>query len=315
MGCRRFADAVEKLQNEFSRLDFACREIQSGGQAEKLYQWPGPADEDFLICVHRSGSVQEPFHRHDFFYFNYTYRGEYESLSCKYDHRITIREGELYAGQPYAGHALCVHDNHETVIIGVLVRRETFFRSFLPTLSAGSGLFHFFTGPAARHFSEEFIHFKPDESCAIRSLLEIMAVEYAFRRPDTQDVLKPLVLAFFAQIARQYAGVHPDPAHPTISGQVVQYILDHVASATLKGAASQLSYHPNYISTVMRKELGKTFSEVLLEQRMTLADALLKDTSLTVEEIARMLGYNSSNFHRAFRGYYRRSPRQSTEKL
>lgn len=110
-----------------------------------MYCWPGPEQENILICVHKSDGVQELFHRHDFFYFNYTYKGEYDSLSYKYDNQITIREGELYAGQPFAGHALCVHDNQETIIIGVLIRRETFFRSFLPLLSADSGLFHFFS--------------------------------------------------------------------------------------------------------------------------------------------------------------------------
>ena len=69
---------------------------------------------------------QELFHRHDFFYSNYTYQGEYDSISFKYDHRITVRCGELYAGQPFAGHAICVHDDKETVIIGVLIKRDTF---------------------------------------------------------------------------------------------------------------------------------------------------------------------------------------------
>ena len=55
--------------------------------------------------VHQCGGEQEPFHHHDFFYFNFTYKGEYDSLSYKYDNRITIRVGELYAGQPFAGHA------------------------------------------------------------------------------------------------------------------------------------------------------------------------------------------------------------------
>ena len=65
-----------------------------------MYCWPGPEQENILICVHKSSGVQELFHRHDFFYFNYTYKGEYDSLSYKYDHQITIRERELYAGQP-----------------------------------------------------------------------------------------------------------------------------------------------------------------------------------------------------------------------
>ena len=78
------------------------------------------------------------------FYFNYTYQGQYDSLSYKYDYRITIHEWELYEGQPFARHALCVHDDQETTIIGKLIQRQAFFRVFLPILPANPKLFHFY---------------------------------------------------------------------------------------------------------------------------------------------------------------------------
>lgn len=41
------------------------------------------------------------------------------------------------------------------------------------------------------------------------------------------------------------------------------------------------------------------------------AVSLLKGTTLSVEEIAAMVGYtNNSNFYKAFREYYHQSPRQ-----
>ena len=276
-----------------------------------MYRWPEPPEEDILVCVHKSSGEQELFHRHDFFYFNYTYKGQYESLSYRYDHKITIRENELYAGQPFAGHALCVHDNQETTIIGILVKRETFFRSFLPLLSTSSRLFRFFLDPSTKHYSEEFIHFKPENSYGLRSLLEMMVTEYAFRQQDTQAILKPLTPAFLMQITRQYAQNYTLPAEETLSEQIIRYMNEHIGNVNLKKIAAHFSYHPNYLSTVIRRELGKTFSEVLLEQRMDRAAILLKSTELSIEEIAYMLGYsNSSNFYKAFREYYGRSPRE-----
>ena len=311
MGNTRFVSAIEKLQDDFSTLNFAYHDFQVGEQWEKMYRWPGPPEEDILICVHKSNGEQELFHRHDFFYFNYTYKGQYESLSYQYNHKITILENELYAGQPFAGHALCVHDNQETIIIGVLVKRETFFRSFLPLLSTSPRLFHFFLDPSTKHYSEEFLHFKVEDSCGVRTLLELMVTEYAFKRPDTQAILKPLTLAFLMQITRQYTLDYPVASDSNLSEQIVQYMNANIGHVSLKDIAAHFSYHPNYLSTVMRKELGKSFSELLLEQRMERAIILLKGTTLPVEEIALMLGYsNSSNFHKAFREYFGRSPRE-----
>ena len=127
MGKEVLCASIQQLREQFLTLDWTYHDFPVGSQSEKMFCWPGPLEEEILICVHQSGGRQELFHRHDFFYFNFTYQGEYDSISFKYDNRITIREGELYAGQPFAGHALCVHDDKETTIIGVLIQRETFF--------------------------------------------------------------------------------------------------------------------------------------------------------------------------------------------
>lgn len=205
-----------------------------------------------------------------------------------------------------------VHDDKETTIIGILIQKETFFRSFLPMLSANSKFFHFLLDPATNSFSDEFLHFKITDDCNIRALLEMMVVEYANRQEDTQNVLKTLVLAFLMQITRQYALVnHHEPADSSLSEQIIQYMGEHSDTVTLKDIAKQFSYHPNYVSALLRKEIGRSFSEILLEQRMKRAVILLRGTKLTINEIALMLGYsNSSNFYKAFRDYYHMTPRE-----
>ena len=91
---------------------------------------------------------------------------------------------------------------------------------------------------------------------------------------------------------------------------MVRYLGEHVDTVTLSALAARFSYHPNYVSTLLRQETGKTFSELLLEQRMDRAAILLKGTDLSVAEVARTLGYlNTSNFHKAFRAHYGITPR------
>ena len=66
----------------------------------------------------------------------------------------------------------------------------------------------------------------------------------------------------------------------------MQYIGEHFDTVTLAELAEHFSYHPNYISTLLTKELGKSFSELVLEQRMERAAAVLRGTQLPVSEIA-----------------------------
>ena len=172
-------------------------------------------------------------------------------------------------------------------------------------------MFHFFLDPSTNCFSEEYLHFKIEDDCNIRTLLEMMVIEYAHKGEDTQDILKPLALAFLMQVARQYTFANQRPPADNLSDRIVRYISEHSDKVTLKDIAARFSYHPNYISTLLHRELGKSFSEILLSQRMERAVILLKGTDLAINEIALMLGYsNSSNFYRAFREYYGVSPRE-----
>lgn len=311
MGQLSLSESLHALQEQFDTLDWTYHDLPGKGHSEKMYRWPGDPKEAILICVHKSSGVQELFHRHDFFFFNYTYQGQYDSLSYKYDNLITIREKELYAGQPFAGHALCVHDNQETIVVGVLIQKETFFRSFLPLLTANSKLFHFFLDPSTNSFSEEYLHLKIEDSCTIQTLLEMMVIEYANKREDTQDVLGPLALSFLTQVARQSAEASRERKPERLCDRILLYISEHFDTVTLKELGERFSYHPNYISTLLTRELGKSFSQLLLEQRMERAVILLGGTTLSVNEIALLLGYtNSSNFYKAFRAFYGMSPRQ-----
>ena len=307
MSRKLFADSVALLQDAFSRLDWALHDAPDG--RGKMFRWPGRPEEEIIVCAHQSRGLREPFHTHDFFFFNYTYKGSYECLSERPDRRITVGEGEIYAGQPAAAHALLAHDDRETVIIGLLIQKRTFFHALLPLLTTGFALFDFLLGPAAGREADAALHFKVKRSCLIHSMIESMVIEYASPRPDTQNVLKPMALAFLLMAAR-YA---PQPAsvHDRLCDRMTRYIATHVDTVTLQELAEHFPYHPNYISGLLARETGERFTEIRTRLRLEKALLLLEQSTLAVEEIARLLGYqNNSNFYRDFRRKYGLSPRE-----
>lgn len=302
---------MEKLAEIFAHRNWKYLDTEPGSPWEKTFRWPGLPEEEIMICVHKGCKIREVFHRQDFFFFNYAYKGSYGAFSHQHDNYITVKEGECCIGQPYTGYALSKKGEEEFTIIGVLIQKNTFYRFFFPVLSTDMKLFHFFLDPRTNTMSDDFIHLTLNECTPIRPLLEMMVTEYAFPEQDTQAILKPLVLTLLMHIARQYRLKNKKPAKAKLSDQIFQYINTHMDTVTLKELAGHFSYHPNYISTLLRRETDKTFSKILLELRMERADMLLKDTTLSIEEIACMLGYsNSSNFYKAFRKYYHISPRK-----
>ncbi len=303
--------AVNKLGIEFSSLDLSFHQMENGNPGDITSYWPGDENEDVLVCVFKVKRISEPFHRQDFFFINYAYEGSYQALSEKYNNLITIDEDECYIGQPYSGYALRADSDKDVTIVGILIRKDSFFHEYLPTVYTDAELFRFFIEPQSNKFSDEFIHLSVTKDHVIRSLLELMVIEYADRKDDTQRILKSMLQTLMLEIARRYKIERTGGKKKSLSDRILEYMDDHSDVVTLKEIAERFNYHPNYISTLLHRSTGRKFSEILLEKRMARAILLMKNTSLSVEEIAAMLGYSDqSSFYKAFKNYYHVSPRE-----
>ena len=302
--------AINKLGIEFEDLDLSFHQISGRPEGNVTFYFPGLDQEDVLVCVFKGKNIHEPFHRQDFFFVNYAYRQNYDALSARFDTQITIRENECYISQPYGGYALRGQSDTDIVIIGVLIRKEAFFREYLHVLSSDAALFRFFLEPQKDRFSDEFIHLSFDAHHPVRRLLELMVIEYANRTDDTQTILKPMLLTLLLHITRRYRMENAVMTEKTLPEEIVQYITDHMEKVSLADIGKAFSYHPTYISSLLHKETGKTFSQILLEKRMERAVILLRNTTLSIEEIAALIGYSDhSNFYKAFKDFYGMTPR------
>lgn len=302
--------AINKLGIEFEDLDLSFHQIPGRPEGDVTSYFPGLDQEDVLVCVFKGKNIHEPFHRQDFFFVNYAYRQNYDALSARFDNQITIRENECYISQPYGGYALRGQSDTDIVIIGVLIRKEAFFREYLHVLSSDAALFRFFLEPQKDRFSDEFIHLSFDAHHPVRRLLELMVIEYANRTDDTQTILKPMLLTLLLHFTRRYRMENAVMTEKTLPEEIVQYITDHMEKVSLADISKAFSYHPTYISSLLHKETGKTFSQILLEKRMERAVILLRNTTLSIEEIAALIGYSDhSNFYKAFKDFYGMTPR------
>ncbi len=302
------SESIKKLSDEFMEINW---EYEYDAHGEKIQLWPGTDQEDIMICVYKGRKFLENFHRQNFFFFNFAYKGCYSAFSHTNNNRIVISEGECYIGQPFTGYAINDESPSDVTIIGVLIRPEAFFKTYFHVLSGDKKMFSFFLNPQKNKYSDEFIKLKFDDTFSTRHLLELMIVEYNTSQDNSQEILKTLTLSLMMQVARQYAASHAEAHYNTNIEKIVAYIGENFDHVTLSSVAEHFSYHPNYVSNLLSKELGKSFSQIVLEQRMERAKALLSGTSLSVAEVAEMVGYmNTSSFHRTYKGFFGVSPRE-----
>ncbi len=79
--------------------------------------------------------------------------------------------------------------------------------------------------------------------------------------------------------------------------KAIQFIyLNIYQQSSLEQVADYLNISKSYISTIFKKETGMTVTEYILHKKIALAKTYLKDETLSITNIAIMLGFNSYNY-------------------
>jgi len=126
-----------------------------------------------------------------------------------------------------------------------------------------------------------------------------------------RELLFALYAAALEALRRSGPLPRADVARKVVS-DAVAFLGDHLSqSPTVEMAASFVGLSPTYLTTVVRKELGKPLHEVLADMRLEKARELLAQSNLSVKEIARLSGFTAADyFSRSFRRAMGVSPRQ-----
>ena len=92
---------------------------------------------------------------------------------------------------------------------------------------------------------------------------------------------------------------------------MLNYIQTNYQTVTLEDMAQQFHLSEPYISKYIKDKSGKTFGDFVQGIRMKKARTLLKNSNMTVENIAYTVGYqNVEHFNRLFKKKYNMTPIQ-----
>ena len=90
---------------------------------------------------------------------------------------------------------------------------------------------------------------------------------------------------------------------------IIGYIRSYYREASLKELAEKMFLSPPYLSKMITDLFGKSFKELLFEERIRRATELIVKTDIPIGEIINNVGYeNESYFHREFKRITGRTP-------
>ncbi|MEO7718358.1 MAG: AraC family transcriptional regulator [Capsulimonas sp.] len=172
-----------------------------------------------------------------------------------------------------------------------------------------------FRGLAARAMTRELvsnygsIYQLSPQSPIIKRMLGFESSPYTTIHPhalDGAEIVLELLLALAAS-ARERA--EPDPAMDLIKQALEIIDRDLELDLNVGTLARTMGVNREYLSRAFQKCLQRSPKEILMEMKIRRASFLLKDTDISIKQIAARLGYSDyTNFIRAFRSMTKMTP-------
>lgn len=316
----RQLDIVEALQiktgqnlNEYGGSELHVREGEKYPRMpERFFFHQGPI---YISKHHRYAPM--PLHVHSFVELNYIYSGS--CIQHINGERIVLTEGQMCLLDTDIPHAL-EPLGEQDILVNIIMKKETLSAAFLNRLSrnglVGRFLLNVITDNS-RH--DRFIVFHSEQNGNLHYIVRNMMCEFFDPAAYSQEMIYSYCLVMFTELMRVYE--YDTNYHSTRSLQrfdllqILYYIEENYRSCTLKDLAGHFNFNANYLSNMLKKSTGKPFSELVRTQRMIRAAELLRQTELSIEEIAAAVGYESTGFfYEKFTESYGSTPAQYRKK-
>jgi len=265
--------------------------------------------------------VHFPKHRHN--YIEVVYMCQGATTHIVNDESIQLEEGDLLFLSQRAVHEI-LPARKEDIAINFIILPEFFEQMYAMLEEEKSPLSDFIIGCLfQRHSNYNYLYFNVAGVLPIQNLVEIL-VYYVSEQNVDQNLLSikqrtmSLLLVQLMHFADKMRTSQDDGKSDSLAVAVLKYIDAKYKDATLTEFAAMQNYDMAWVSKEIKRQIGKTFKELLHEKRMSLATYLLVHTTISIAELMEIIGYeNSSFFHKKFKERYGMSPkeyRQNAEK-
>lgn len=261
--------------------------------------------------------IHFPKHGHNYVEIIYMCSGSTTHIINDTD-QVRLEEGELlFLNQNVTQEILPASENDIAVNFMILPQ---FFERACKMMESQNILQDFIIGTLQKVSAPvNYLHFQTKGILPIQNLIENMIWSLIFEK-DRQNEINQTAMGLLFLYLTEYIDCFKEKdaggQEQTMMFQVVRYVEKHYPSASLEEIAAMLHLPSYYVSKVIKKNSGTTFTRMLQKKRLSRAVYLLAYTEKAIEEIITAVGYeNSSYFHRIFRNTYGMTPKMYREEI
>lgn len=189
---------------------------------------------------------------------------------------------------------------------------------FMPALLSDDGVEHFLQYLDDLALSADklpkAISLSYPQMVDFEEMLAAMRDELSRKQPGYNAILRSYLSVMLIKILRYSGDTHDDRQMKL--DPMLKYIEDNLTVTSPSKLAQEYAYTPAYFSRVFKNRTGMTIIEYINKRKIEQAVKLLKETELSVENIAIKTGFSSKkNFYDAFKKYTGMTPNGLRKKI
>lgn len=299
---------TDEEQKYLDGCDTVDRELYMSAPGSKINARRLLAAGKLITLRPHTRFIHFPPHSHDYVEMVYMCSGS--TVHTVNGQRVELRAGELLllsqtavqeierAGEGDVAVNFIVLPQFFTHTLSAIGEEETPLRRFLVDCLCGevSGV--------------GFLHFRVSEVRQVQNLVENLILTLLGESNAKRKLSQMTMSVLFMELLNHTEMLDYPENDDAIAVRVLRYIDREYECGSLSEAAGELHYDVAWLSRQIKRQTGKTFTQLMQEKRLAQAAFLLKNTDRRIDDIAIAVGYeNSSFFHRIFKSEYGVSPK------
>lgn len=263
-----------------------------------------------IAVLKRSRYFPSILYVHKNFEMFYIYSGKCTHI-CK-GQEYELQQGDFCLMEYGAPHRIFNHSD-DCIMIELIIKRELLDQICASLLSTNTVLSRFFKNALYEQSNYPMIVFHTGSNRAVQYYTYAMYSEFKSRLPHHEVMLEAFLNALFVILLRYFQPQQEQPKNLENSSvsSIIEYIYEHEQDITLGALAQAFGYSVPHMSKLISNGCGMNFSDILRQIRMRRATWLLKNTSLSITQIAGEVHCtDTSHFGKNFRKEFHMSPKE-----
>ncbi|MCY7184283.1 AraC family transcriptional regulator [Streptococcus gallolyticus] len=271
-------------------------------------------NKDIYISKHNR-YADYPEHSHQFLELNFMFKGTCHQVINGKD--FTLQEGDILLMDSGSRHSISALEK-EDILINILFQNSNVSLEWLTQLQGQNSLiYQLLLANSTTHHHSNYLILSTKNNKHVQHIIQQMMTEYFMPHDFSQQIISQYLPILFYELARNLRQIDHSQKielEETPYLQVLRLIDKDYQDLTLASLAQELNFNKNYLSNLIKEKSGKTFTELITQQKLMKAKLLLQSTRMPIYEIAQSVGFsNKTYFYDKYRAYFGHSPRDDRQ--